>query len=45
MIVNPGGIAVRPLTDVPSRRVQAAIAADQQAPAARAALALLEALR
>jgi LysR substrate binding domain len=45
VIVNREGIAVRPLTDAPPRRVQAAIAADQQAPAARAALALLTELR
>jgi DNA-binding transcriptional LysR family regulator len=45
VIVNRDGIAIRPLTDAPPRRVQAAIAADQRAPAARAALALLQALR
>jgi DNA-binding transcriptional LysR family regulator len=45
VIVNRDGTAIRPLTDAPPRRVQAAIAADQRAPAARAALALLQALR
>jgi DNA-binding transcriptional LysR family regulator len=44
VIVNPEGIAVRPLTDGPPRRIQAAIAADQRAPAARAAFALLREL-
>jgi DNA-binding transcriptional LysR family regulator len=45
VIVNREGIAVRSLTDAPPRHIQAAIAADQQAPAARAALALLGELR
>jgi DNA-binding transcriptional LysR family regulator len=45
VIVNRDGIAVRPLADAPPRRIQAAIAADQQAPAARAALELLADLR
>jgi hypothetical protein len=45
VIVNPERIAVRPLVDGPARRIQAAIAAEQRAPAARAVLALLRELR
>jgi hypothetical protein len=44
VIVNPERIAVRLLQDGPPRRIQAAIAAEQRAPAARALLALLEGL-
>jgi hypothetical protein len=45
VVVNHERIAVRPLDDGPPRRIQAAIAAEQQAPAARAMLALLTTLR
>jgi DNA-binding transcriptional LysR family regulator len=45
VIVNAERIAVRPLVDGPARRVEAAIAAEQRAPAARALLALLRELR
>jgi regulatory helix-turn-helix LysR family protein len=45
VIVNAGRIAVRPLVDGPARRIEAAIAAEQRAPAARALLALLRELR
>jgi hypothetical protein len=45
VIVNAGRIAVRPLVDGPARRFEAAIAAEQRAPAARALLALLRELR
>jgi DNA-binding transcriptional LysR family regulator len=44
VIVNRDGIAVRSLSDAPPRRIQAAIAADQRAPAARATLELLREL-
>jgi hypothetical protein len=45
VIVNPGEIAVRPLASAPPRRVQAALASDQRAPAPRALLELLRELR
>lgn len=45
VLVNPARIAVRPLADGPARRIQAAIAAAQRAPAPRALLELLTSLR
>jgi DNA-binding transcriptional LysR family regulator len=45
VIVNRERIAVRPLVDGPARRIQAAISAEQHAPAARAVLARLRELR
>jgi DNA-binding transcriptional LysR family regulator len=45
VLVNPARIAVRSLIDGPARRIQAAVAADQRAPAPRAVLELLRTLR
>jgi DNA-binding transcriptional LysR family regulator len=45
VIVNPAGIAVRPLVDASPRMIQAAIATEQRAPAPRALLTLLAELR